>query len=242
LLLPRLPAEREKTRRFVARFSLLTILLLFALVGCGLTIWQLWREVKPLRDEVRHLRNVAGFLTIDDPTRVHAIRAQTSEQDVWRWRVHIPEGGKFFLHVQPEKVPLQGLPERPYPLPGLPLKSGENSMELRLSPSAEKPNQLDARLVWNGGGSVGNWPFTLEERDQNWIENDITGGRTDTWPKTLLTTESVEPGEPMVLLRLRATDYYAMTRDDDGKPKEIGFRPFEQPCDGLMIWIDEQQN
>jgi hypothetical protein len=45
------------TRRLLPRFSLLTILLVMALVACGITIWQLWREVGPLREEVRRLRD-----------------------------------------------------------------------------------------------------------------------------------------------------------------------------------------
>jgi hypothetical protein len=79
------------------RFSLLTILLLITIVGLMLVVWRQWREIGPLRAEVRRLRTEQGHLNIDDPTRIYSIQAETEEDDVWMWRIYIPPDRRFAL-------------------------------------------------------------------------------------------------------------------------------------------------
>lgn len=91
-------------RRLHPRFSLLTVLLVMALVACGITIWQLWRELSPLRDEVRALRAESGLLTIYDTSKIHAIALTTLEDNTWRWRLYLPAGRQYSLYVQSGKA------------------------------------------------------------------------------------------------------------------------------------------
>jgi hypothetical protein len=86
------------------RFSLLTILVLMALAACAITIWQLWRELVPLREEVRGYRAELGKLSIDDPTSVHGIQVPTKEEG-WKWRVYFPPGSDYMLHCYTGMIP-----------------------------------------------------------------------------------------------------------------------------------------
>ena len=76
-----------------------------ALVACGITIWQLWREVGPLRAEVRRLRDEVGELIVDDPTKIHAIEVRQKDELTWRWRLWIPAGRTYVLRAVGEDIP-----------------------------------------------------------------------------------------------------------------------------------------
>jgi hypothetical protein len=78
-------------RRFRPQISLLSSLLLLTVVGMAIVIVQFWREIGPLRNEVRQYRTDLGRLTIDDPTRVHGVQVPTREGG-WKWRVYFPPG------------------------------------------------------------------------------------------------------------------------------------------------------
>jgi hypothetical protein len=221
----------DSSRSFRPRFSLVTALLVMALVACGLAIWRMGRETVPLREEVRHLRDLTGRLTVDDPSRVHAVRAQSTEPDFWRWRVHVPSSKTFYLHISRAPVPKDGLPPRPFAAGGMPMRPAEYFIELKFLP-AEPENgkdKLTARFVWHStDGYTGGDTAELTEGQLDWIRNDKTGQRNATWPQTLLQTVSVGPGEPLVLLRYRA-------HRADGQL-------IDGPCDGLLVWIDEVEH
>jgi hypothetical protein len=93
------------------RFSLLTILLLMALVACAITIWQLWREVGPLRAEVRRIRDEVGVLSIDDPSKIHAIQVRTDNELTWKWRIWLPENRAIVVRSSDGDVPWEGFPD-----------------------------------------------------------------------------------------------------------------------------------
>ena len=59
------------------RFSLFTAILLTTIVGLTIVVVVLWREVGPLRVEVRQMRAQLGKLTIDD---AEALRQRTVEE------------------------------------------------------------------------------------------------------------------------------------------------------------------
>ena len=61
------------------------------------------------------------------------------------------------------------------------------------------------------------------EGGSGWGTQQVNPGRTQTF----------EPGEPIVLLRLRVHEIVEKT--DDGMTSS---RAPDDPCDGLMIWID----
>jgi hypothetical protein len=113
--------------RLRPRFSLLTILFLFALIACGVTIWQLWNEVGPLRAEVRQLRDETGRIAVEDKSAVHAIRVRAGESEPAKWRVWIPDGVSAVVKVAVGDISKTGLPEA---RKALPLKSGESWLTL----------------------------------------------------------------------------------------------------------------
>lgn len=99
------PDKPTDRRRWRPRFSLLTILFVTTIVGMAIVLVVQWRQVVPLRAEVRRLRAETGQLTIDDPAKIYATEIPTPEHDTWRWRVYLPAGQGYELHVSAGLLP-----------------------------------------------------------------------------------------------------------------------------------------
>lgn len=89
------------------QFSLQTLALLTAIIALGVTVGMMYRELGPLREEVRRLRIEAGVLDITDASRVHAVRVETYQRKAWKWRVWCPEGRRVFVKVSTANIPKQ---------------------------------------------------------------------------------------------------------------------------------------
>ncbi len=98
--------------RFRPRISILNALLLTTVVAMAIVIVQFWREVGPLRSEVRQLRDELGVITVSEPSKLHAIQVRTKDEMIWKWRVWVPEGKKVRLKLLWSDVPLNGYPSR----------------------------------------------------------------------------------------------------------------------------------
>jgi hypothetical protein len=97
--------------RLLPRISLATAFLLTTIVGLLIVTFQLWREVAPLREQVRNMRTELGLLNIEDPTVAQAIQLGTRETDHWKWRIYLPPGAEYELFVYSGKTipPRRGL-------------------------------------------------------------------------------------------------------------------------------------
>lgn len=87
------------------RFTLRQLGVLVVFLGMGIALVMQYRELASLRAEVRKLRAERGELTVEDPSKLYAIQAPQRENKVWKWRVSIPEGSKYWLYVRINGVP-----------------------------------------------------------------------------------------------------------------------------------------
>ncbi len=201
-------APRPKPR---FRYSLSTLLLLTTIACLAITVALLWREVRPLREEVRRLRDEVGELYVEDPTKLHAIRVNSDNELVWKWRLWIPEGKRYKLRAEGGKVPSEGFP-RSGGTTYL-ITPGETVVEYRIV----KDPRSDS---WRGslhaqGSSVGAdfHPWV------DWPSRSSTGGGVGT------STKMFEPGETAVLERKRV----GQVRSSSNIPN---------PAEGFMVWIE----
>jgi hypothetical protein len=93
------------------RFSLRELLMLMALVAMAITIVLMYREVGPLRAEVKKLRDESGKLWVDDATKVNVVQVDTRDERLWKWRVWLPKGYKVSLHSAFGEIPEDGFPQ-----------------------------------------------------------------------------------------------------------------------------------
>jgi hypothetical protein len=201
------------------RISILTALLLMAILGMAIVIARLWREVAPLRVEVRQLRDETGRLSIDDATKLHAVEVRTGEPLLWKWRVWVPEGRTALVRTRWGKIPSM---EVPAASGSLHLKPGEHWITLRAHPSASG-NTWSAMLESENNG-VG---MGIQEADRWWQ-----------WPTTNSTADGVnfrttvagEPNSVFILKRHRVSPVIG-----SGKPLDPNAY-----TSGFVVWLEEQ--
>ncbi len=182
------------------------------IVGLAIVTIRLYREVRPLRAEVRQLRDEVGVLSVDDPTKVYAIGVRTSPDYIWKWRVWIPEGHAYLLKYAGETIPKSGIPTaRGYITLSSP---GETWVQFKISP-AEGATRWDGSLA-APGGSVGSV-------SQDWVKWKQYVGAGDA---VGYMTKEFEPDKVIVLKRHRVSQTVTSSTQ------------VEDPSAGFMIWLE----
>jgi hypothetical protein len=210
-------SSTPESGRFRPRFSLLTVLLVMALVACGITIWQLWRELNPLRDEVERQRNQLGELTIRDETKTHAIQVDTLDDLTWKWRIWVPPGKKVFFHARIGEVPKEGFPK---PDSVTSLDEGDHWVTFSLR---KDPNDGSWKRVIDTGSARATLPVTLEP----WFI-DRTGKSSRSTGIFKSTAIWIDESQPFLLLRNRVVD--------DGKSAPMPDP--DEPTPGFLFWLE----
>jgi hypothetical protein len=196
-----------------ARFSLATLLLVMALAALGVTVWQLYAELVPMRVELRRLRDEVGELSIEDKTKLNAIAVRTKEPFTWKWRVWIPSGRKYQLHYADRDIPRQGFPRGHGML--FISEPGEMWIEYRISRDPNTGKWMDKLSTSNG--SVGS-------SQQDWVE---APRRTSSVSGVGTTTAEMPPGEIALITRQKVSTKATMTNASQ----------IEDPSSGFMIWL-----
>jgi hypothetical protein len=216
------------------RFSLKELVLLFAFVSMAIAIVVQVRELVPLRAEVRQMRTELGKLSIDDATRVQAIEVRQPDPNMWRWRVHLPPGGKYKLLEFDGILPPRGTLSNQQWLDALKkaqyVGSGEfSSFELEGELTLEATlTPVDGKWKFEthpGGGESG-YVFT-----DNWPADTGRTERSDVWEDT---QRIYKPGEPILLLWLPKP---VKTPAPGGGVKLDA--PTE-PAEGIALWLEQQ--
>lgn len=138
------------------RLSLLNLLLITALIASWLMTAMLWRDVGPLRREVRQLRDETGRLTIVDKTKLHAIAISTDPVSgyEWAWRVYIPPGKRCQIRTANRSQDSRGASSSGSGS-GIVLGEGEHKVRAVLRPGEK--GQWSYKVSSNGsnvGGSL----------------------------------------------------------------------------------------
>lgn len=215
------------------RFSILTALLVLTIVALSVTVWRQNSEVSPLRQEVRRLRQELGHLTIDDESKIYAIRVAAADLDTHRFRVYLPKNRKFVLceRIQtiPGRSPSQSQTEWFASLGGSGSSSTIDSGEFTIDVHVERPDaksdqwNLRHNINGRGGGVCGTVMPWLNDR-RVWTTSADVG-----FDKQI----ERDADEGLVLFELRQGDLkkfpggYSVTSPDKTK---------EQP--GVMMWIE----
>jgi hypothetical protein len=187
-------------------------------------------QLRELRKEARGLRDELGYLTITDRDKLHAIALAPEEgyaSKRWRWRLHFPEGRPFRVCYKFTDLPVEGIPDDGYEF------FSDVSGELTFSAAAVREPTGGWRLVLHYQAPGAPYPETRTQiiPSDSWLAEDASMS----WDQAgAQTTESVDEGEPMVLLRLRRSK----TVNVGGA---AGVTVETEPTDGVMIWIEEEK-
>jgi hypothetical protein len=194
------------------QFSLLTGLLLTSIAATSVVIWQLYRELVPLRLEVRNLRTQLGVLTVEKDERIHVVEVKEPGSFQWNWRVWLPGGHDFWLCAS-KRVPPDGVLDTPPTRFRLGVGGRELNIRVRLA-----PNENGDRTIYVQSANIDAPIFEVERakwvRGETMLSVNVTGRESQ---------ESFEVNEPVVLLRLREVSSAS------------------DPSNGLLIWITNRR-
>ncbi len=87
------------------RFSILTILLVTAIVALSIFAYQSRQELADAQIEMAHLRQDNHLLAVVDPDRIYARPIPGSLDSVRQWRVYLPEGATYQLQYDWNSIP-----------------------------------------------------------------------------------------------------------------------------------------
>lgn len=189
------------------------------IVGMAIIIVQLWREVGPLRADVRQLRDETGRLSVEDPSKIHAIEVRTNDDFVWKWRIWVPAGQHVVVHSQWGNVPRTGVPAGNNQTT---LEPGEQWVSLSALPSHGQKSWT-ARLETSTG-----WSGTSIPDNEHWWD----------WPKNAFTGEGVgyttksttDEQRLFVLKRVRVA----------GINNSSDLLKMDAPTAGFIIWLERK--
>jgi hypothetical protein len=238
--------DKPASHRWRPRFSLLEFLLLTTIVALSIVVEQLWRDVGPLRVEVRRLRAETGRLTIDDPKQVYAVAIDWPQTvgRTWKWRFYLPDNHKYALHIATRPVPETGFP-----------KLGESTGESSSLECGEHVGEVSVRkdesgdwylhsviqkvLPDGGFGARSGITVSLQPKDDDWLK---ASGRAGWSGVTSQSPQAFEPDQPLELLRLRPREFIpTYPGAEDARLQGLGTeQPIKGPTDGALIWIEEQ--
>lgn len=219
-------------QRLPIRISLLTALLLMTIVGLAIVVVQLWREVGPLRAQVRGMRTELGLLNIDDPAIAQAIQLGGGEPDRWKWRIYLPPSGQYTLFVYSGTIP---------PRDSRQGRNWYDAVRQDGSGSAESINSgefvLNVELLkegaqWQIVTSRGNHrSVSTMSIDGNWLSQMVGRGVTSSIGPDIAT--NVRPGEPIHLMTLLEP---VSTKNGN----TTSFSTPIGPANGIVVWIEQQ--
>ena len=195
--------------RFRPRISILTALLLMTIVGLAIVVALQWREVGPLRRELKALRAEVGVLDIDDESKVHVVQVKEPGNFRWNWRIWLPKGYDYWFCAS-QRVPPNGITNRQSESF---LGMGGQQVNLRVE---VVPNEDGKRTVYMSCRTSRNWVFDVD--DAKWVNGKVMIGEVVSGAKSQV---SSNVDEPLVLLRLSEHDRTTK----------------ENPPHGLLVWI-----
>ena len=195
------------------RISILTALLLMTILAMAIVLAHLWREVGPLRLEVKDLRQRVGVLTIADPSAVQAVGIPSDTDDVYKWRIHVPTNQKATLFVKCGDVPRTGYPDADFRR--IPITEGENLVTI-------KGRRLEGGYMFLQAQIHGNDDSTISLPQ-------VSGPLTGVFQGDGLWSEqkTMDSSNKLLLLRMR----YA----PPGQNRAIAN---DAPLPGFIIWLE----
>jgi len=216
------------------RFSLRSFFL-FLFVACliGSNIFTA-TEVRRLNEKlnqkdrtIEKLQVQVGELVITDPNKLHAVAIPSYEDLTWRWRLHVPDNTTHLYRFATHDVPETGIPASP---DSFPLDGGDYELTAAIRKDRNDDWALNVFAQRDPFGRIGlrrEQTFALDPDHSQWAARAPGSSSRQAGCDG---TESMTPGEAMVLLRHRI-----MRELDDGSSSTV-----PEPCDGVMIWIVER--
>jgi len=234
----------SRLKMFRPRFSLFTLLLLTTIISLSVALWRVGSEVVPLREEVRELRNELGILQINESDKIHAIRVETFEDSFYRFRIYLPKGKQYTFNYAYSDIPVEGVPTA---AESSSVEPGEYLIYVRKKnrsdPKTGKPTRhatMRVKVEPTEGQRFSSANFSIFVSG-DWIFNKKTQIGSCSITSIGKQIEIFHADEAVGLIRFREFLPGNIQRGPKGEMRSYTIETIEEPCDGFMIWVEEEQ-
>jgi hypothetical protein len=210
-----------KPRAGIFRFSLRTLLLLTAIVALAVSHFITSMRLRTLSEENRLLRQEVNRFPLQDESVLHVAALQSTDGLTWRWRLHVPENGKFVVRTEYANLPQRGLPTK-LGYVGDELPKGD----VHVTVTVQKDRDQRWTVVTLIPAPKVKSRFFVPESNSTWIEQRASFGVRQMGMDGI---KVIPRGEVAELLRVRQSKIVAN-----------GVTVDTNPTDGVMVWIEEQ--
>jgi hypothetical protein len=217
------------------QFQLRTILVFIAFVGLLVaqvaTIQRARRlegQNRDLSAENSKLRVEAGYLEIEDPSKVAVLRIQNFDELTWQWKIWLPKGD-WSVNFDIHDIAPQGVRNGSY--------TGWVSGDREIVGYTTLRKDVDG--VWKLRNRLDQQQIGCDlEPSHGLVKQHDGGGRRTGYTATIAgdkSQESFDQQEPVVLLRLRA---HEIVTTPNGT---VESRDTFKSSDGIMVWLRRQK-
>ena len=225
------PAEKSgngRPSRWRFQFSLSSLLLFFLFFALLLSSIVMYWRLSQSEQELVKLRDMAGYLKIEDENLFYAIAIETGEPLTWKWRVYFPAGYKYSWNIQSGKIPVVDLPHG----------SGASISDASpLTKGTEAIIYLTIRKNFEN-----KWLLNLSCQANN-EKNGLTNSIPDEIMNQLLSANMTEDqnigGGKAVSCKLDQPIIFLKRRIGETQPNG-SWRSSQNPMPGIMIWLEAQ--
>ena len=222
----------ESKSNFRPKVSLLSFLLTVSLVAVGVSHWHNARKLQSTMAELLKLRSEAGYITVDDKTKFHALAIESGDPNIWKWRLFIPKGTRYRWNIACENIPQSTPPAKP----GVASVSNERYWEtdtnVLVTAQLRETDNGDWNLtvsstIGNSADQMGGASLKIPADKIKWMQ---TAGSIENKEIGRNETAVRDPRGPIVLLQKRPCE----------KQANGSYSPSAGTMPGYVIWLSEQ--
>jgi hypothetical protein len=148
----------------------MTLLLLVVIVAQIVSQAVMMRQLADARAEIDEVRRKYGYIRVENDQQVFVARIVENENNVDAYRIHIPSGHHYLLHLTDAVFPTEGYLVDPQPTTTLSMNSWKEGADVVLSYAIYQENGTRRVRVWTETEEL------FDYRLENWVE---TAGPTE---------------------------------------------------------------
>ena len=128
-------------------YSLLSLMLLIVIVGLSVSQFMMMRQLADAQAEVDQVRSKYGYIRVENETKTYISRIASNEQDVDAYRICVPAGSRYMLHLTDTSFEADGYPDDPIPTKTISLNHWREGADAVISYSVHWDNDIPRVVV-----------------------------------------------------------------------------------------------
>lgn len=158
-------------------FSLLSLLLFVVVAALIVSQVVMMRQLAAARAEVDSVRRKFGYVRVKNEKLTYVARIQDDEQHVNAYRIHVPSGRHYMLHLTDTTIPTSNGPTDPQPTSTISLNGWKEGADVVLSYSIQIEGAARRVIVHTETEEF------FDYRMDDWVASGMEGSHLQTNPQ-----------------------------------------------------------